>query len=135
MNEITIPYHLAIPSFLSIVGFLLILNYRISLFKRNKWIWICISIFLLIYFFIVSKATYDDINYQCDLNNYDIDKDGFFSETEITENQKAAMQRLTNDVGRNFSFITGAFASGAISLIIYLLGLIKKILEDKKLSN
>ncbi|MBA4241901.1 MAG: hypothetical protein C0448_14340 [Sphingobacteriaceae bacterium] len=133
MNEITIPYHLAIPTFLCIIGFIIILSYRILLFKRNNWIWICISIFLLVYFFIVANATYDDIYYQWDLNNYDIDKDGFFSEKETTENQKAAMQRLTNDVGRNFSFITGALIAGVISIIIYLLGLLKNGLSNQKI--
>jgi hypothetical protein len=73
----------------------------------------------------------DDIYYQWDLNRYDLDKDGLFGGQEITDEQKAAMQRLTNDVGRNFSFITGFIFAGAIGTMIYLLGRLKGLITKR----
>jgi len=74
-----------------------------------------------IYLIIVGGALYLDTYYQWDLNKYDLDKDGFFgSPNETTPDQKLAMQRLTNDLGRNLSFITGLVFSGIVSGIIYL---------------
>jgi hypothetical protein len=79
-----------------------------------------VTVFLIIYLLVVGSSTYYDIYYQWDLNRYDLDKDGFFGGQEITNEQQAAMQRLTNDVGRNLSFITGFIFAGIISAIVYL---------------
>ncbi len=89
------------------------------------------TVFLLAYLFIVGSATYDDIYYQWDLNRYDLNKDGLFSGQEITEDQKAAMQRLINDVGRNFSFITGLIFAGVISTMVYLFGRLKLLITKR----
>ena len=68
---------------------------------------------------------YDDIYYQWDLNRYDLDKDGLFGGEEITKEQEAAMQRLTSDVGRNFSFITGFIFALIIAGAVYIFGRLK----------
>ncbi len=83
------------------------------------------TVFLVAYLFIVGNATYDDIYYQWDLNRYDLDKDGIFGGQEITKDQEAAMRRLTNDVGRNFSFVTGFIFAFILSGTVYLFGRLK----------
>lgn len=122
MNEITIPYHLAIPSIICIVGLLAILLCRKKLFRKNRILWTTITVFLVCYLFIVGGATYDDIYYQWDLNRYDLNKDGLFGGAEVTKDMEEAMAKLTNDTGRNFSFITGFIFAFLISTVVYILG-------------
>jgi len=125
LSEITIPYHLAIPTIICIVGLGTILFSRERLFKKDKWLWTSATVFLAAYLFVVGNATFDDIYYQWDLNRYDLDQDGFFGGQEITKDQEAAMQRLTNDVGRNLSFVTGFIFALFISGTVYLFGRLK----------
>lgn len=122
MDELTIPSHLAIPSLICIVGLLIIIAKRKFLFLKNRLLWTSISIFLCLYLLIVGTATYDDIYYQWNLNHYDLDNNGIFSGKELTKEQNEAMTKLTNDTGRNFSFITGFIFSFIISLTIFILG-------------
>ena len=95
--------------------------------NKTKILWITVIVFLSIYLLIVGCATFDDIFYQWDINRYDLDKDGFFSQNEITKEQEAAMLRLTSDTGRNLSFITGLIFSLIISTGVFfaLLSLLK----------
>lgn len=132
MNEITIPYHLVLPAIICLLGLVLILTFRKKLFVKNKILWISVSVFLILYLFIVGSSAYNDIYYQIDLNRYDLDKDGFFSGHEITEAQTKAMWRLTNDVGRNFSFITGFIFAFIISCIVYAVGKFTSKLKEHK---
>ena len=88
-------------------------------------LWTSLTVFLVVYLFIVGSAMYDDIYYQWDLNRYDLDKDGLFGGEEITKDQEAAMQRLTSDVGRNFSFITGFIFALIIAGAVYIFGRLK----------
>ena len=83
------------------------------------------------YAFLVGGATYIDMYYQWDLNRYDLDKDGFFGGQEITKEQKAAMSKLVNDTGRNFSFITGLIFSFFISAASYFAGWILVSIKDR----
>lgn len=126
MEEITIPYHLAIPSVFCIVGLLTIILRRRILFARNKLLWTSITIFLCLYLLVVGTATFDSIYYQWDLNRYDLDKDGMFGGKELTYEQNEAMRKLTNDTGRNFSFITGFIFAFVISTTVYICGVIIK---------
>lgn len=133
MNEISIPYHLVIPTIICFLGLVTIILFHKKLFNKNKLLWYSVIVFLVLYFYIVGSSAYDDIYYQWDLNRYDLDKDGFFGEKEITKEQEAAMNRLTSDVGRNFSFITGFIFAGFLSSIFYVVGrLILKIKKTKK---
>jgi hypothetical protein len=81
-----------------------------------------VTVFFALYLFVVGSALYNDIYYQWDLSRYDLDKDGIFGGNEITEDQKAAMLRLTSDVGRNFSFITGFVFALTIAVAVYVFG-------------
>ena len=122
MDEITIPYHLAIPTIICFIGLGVILFYRKRLFSKNKLFWTSVTVFLVLYLFIVGIATFDAIYYQWDLNRYDLDKDGMFGGEEITPEQNEAMRKLTSDTGRNFSFITGFVFALIISTAVYILG-------------
>jgi len=124
MTPITMPYHLFIPALISLILFLLILVRlkKIFISSRNKTIWVSILLFLLIYTFIVGNAMFDDIYCQWDLNKYDLNMDGVFSENEINTEQHAAYERFINDLGRNFSVFSGLLFSGIISLFIFIVG-------------
>jgi hypothetical protein len=125
VNDITVHYHLVIPTLISVLGLVTIVIFRKRLFSRGKWLWTSLTVFLVVYLFIVGSAMYDDIYYQWDLNRYDLDKDGLFGGEEITKDQEAAMQRLTSDVGRNFSFITGFIFALMIAGAVYIFGKLK----------
>ena len=120
MDELTLPYHLIIPTIICMVGLGAIIFYRKRLFAKNKLLWTSMTVFLILYLFIVGSATYHAIYYQWDLNRYDLDKDGMFGGKEITLKQTEAMQRLSSDTGRNFSFISGFIFALAISTTVYL---------------
>jgi hypothetical protein len=122
LDVITIPYHLATPTIICLVGLGTIFFYRIRLFSKDRLLWTSVTIFLVLYLLIVGSATYDAIYYQYDLNRYDIDKDGMFTGTEITDEQNEAMRKLTSDTGRNFSFITGFVFALIISTAVYISG-------------
>jgi hypothetical protein len=125
VNDITVHYHLAIPTLISVLALLTIVIFKKRLFSRDKWLWTSLTVFVVVYLFIVGSAMYDDIYYQWDLNRYDLDKDGLFGGEEITKDQEAAMQRLTNDVGRNFSFITGFIFASIVAGAVYIFGRLK----------
>jgi hypothetical protein len=127
LDEINIPYHLATPTAICVVGLVALIFYRNKLFSNNKLLWTSIIVFLVIYLLIVGRATFDAIYYQWDLNRYDLDKDGMFDGTELTDEQNEAMRKLTSDTGRNFSFITGFVFALIISTTIYISGLLIKV--------
>ena len=132
MDEITVPYHLAIPTIICLFGLLTIIINRKKLFSKNKILWISITTFLILYLFIVGTSTFEAIYYQWDLNQYDLDKDGMFGSTEITDAQNEAMRKLISDTGRNFSFITGFIFSFIISTFVYILGQITLKLKTQR---
>jgi hypothetical protein len=120
MDEIEIPYHLAIPAIICLVGLLTLLLNRKKLFSKNRVLWKSVTVFLIIYLFFVGTATYDAIYYAWDLHRYDLDKDGMFTGAEITDESEEAMSRLINDTGRNFTFITGFIFASIISIFVYI---------------
>ena len=124
MTQITIPYHLFIPALISLILFLLIIALWTKIFSRSKKksVWVSIFFFLIIYTIIVGSATFEDIYCQWDLNKYDLNMDGVFSGNEINTNQQAALERLINDLGRNFTVFTGLIFSGVISLFVFIIG-------------
>jgi len=133
MNELSIPYHLTIPSIICIVGLLTIFLKRKTIFVNNKLFWTSVTIFLCLYLLIVGTATFDSIYYQWDLNRYDLDEDGMFGGKELTNEQNEAMRKLTSDTGRNFSFITGFIFALIISTTVYICGLvIKRVIRNNE---
>lgn len=112
MENITVKKHLVIALIFAIL--ILIFSFK---FKHKRKL--LINLFLGTYILIIAYVILYDIHLQYNLNSFDIDKNGFFSGSEITIEQKKAMQKLSSDTGRNFSFITGLFYSGILSLIKY----------------
>jgi len=123
MTQITIPYHLFIPALISLILFLLIIALWTKIFSRSKKksVWVSIFFFLIIYTIIVGSATFEDIYCQWDLNKYDLNMNRVFSGNEINTNQQAALERLINDLGRNFTVFTGLIFSGVISLFVFII--------------
>ena len=134
MNPITIPYYILIPVIICIVGLTMILIKRKKLFQKNKrqLLWISLTVFLLAYLSVVGSALYDDIYVQYNLNTYDLNKDGIFSGNEINEKQSQAMAKLTNDLGRNLSFITGVIFGLPFFILTYIGGLIAIKLKKRR---
>ena len=124
MTQITIPYHLFILALISLILFLLIIALWKKIFSRSKKksVWVSILFFLIIYTIIVGSATFEDIYCQLDLNKYDLNMNRVFSGNEINTNQQAALERLINDLGRNFTVFTGLIFSGVISLFVFIIG-------------
>ena len=132
MNEITIPYHLVLPTIICLIGLLAItINCR-KLLSKNKLLCISIITFLIIYLFIVGTSSYYAIYYQWDLNRYDLDKNGVFNAAEITDAQQIAMSKLISDTGRNFSFTTGFIFALIISITVYIFGRIRLRIKNNK---
>ena len=120
MENITVKKHLVI----ALIFAILILIYSFKSKHKRK---LLINLFLGTYILIIAYVILYDIYLQNNLNSFDIDNNGFFSGSEITIEQKKAMQKLSSDTGRNFSFITGLFYSAILSGLIYkLIGITKK---------
>ena len=120
MENITVKKHLVI----ALIFAILILIYSFKSKHKRK---LLINLFLGTYILIIAYVILYDIYLQNNLNSFDIDNNGFFSGSEITIEQKKAMQKLSSDTGRNFSFITGLFYSAILSGILYkLVGITKK---------
>ena len=120
MENITVKKHLVI----ALIFAILILIYSFK--SKHKRI-LLINLFLGTYIVIIAYIIFYDIYLQYYLNSFDIDKNVFFNGDEITIEQKKAMQKLSSDTERNFSFITGLFYSAILSGIIYkLIGITKK---------
>ncbi|MEH1009512.1 hypothetical protein VDP25_17370 [Winogradskyella sp. ECml5-4] len=134
MNEITLPYHLLIPTIISILTLTILFIKRKRIFRigKWKWFWISLTVFFTFYLFIVGGATYDDIYAQWNSNRFDLNQDGFFSGNEITSEQQEAMRNLISDTGRNFSFITGLIFSGIIAFFVFAIGKITELIKKKK---
>ena len=120
MENITVKKHLVIALIFAIL--ILIFSFK-SKHKRK----LLINLFLGTYIVIIAYVILYDIYLQNNLNSFDIDNNGFSSGSEITIEQKKAMQKLSSDTGRNFSFIIGLFYSAILSGLIYkLIGITKK---------
>jgi phosphoglycerol transferase MdoB-like AlkP superfamily enzyme len=137
MNEISIPYHLIIPSIISILILGIIFFKRKQIFKNRKWkwFWISLTIFFLFYLLIVGGATYGDVSSKLTLQKFDLNGDGNFSLNEITTEQKTAMRNVISDIGRNFSFITGLIFSGIIAIFVFIIGKISEYLKERKTTH
>ncbi len=134
MSPVSIPYHLLVPFIIGISILVIVVLKRKVLFKQKylKWFWTSFVVFIVVYLYFIGSALFVDIYYQWHLNSFDLNKDGFFSGSEITPEQKEAMFRLTNDVGRNFSFLTSFIPAIFVSVIFYVVGSISEKLNSKQ---
>jgi len=118
MDPITLPFQ-AIPTAISLFAGGLILLYRKRLLVNSnaKSFWVSALTFFLVYVLIVGAAAFDQVYCQGDLNQYDLEGDGIFGESEQNEGQVAAMNNLIRDTGRNFAVITGGLFAFVIALV------------------
>lgn len=109
------------PCLLAIVAFVAIILKKRVLFKggHRTAIWMAFAALAIVYALGVGAAVYDDVRYQWELNRFDLGGDGFFGGPEITPQQQAAMERLTNDVGRNLSFIFMLIPAFGAAVLVY----------------
>jgi len=133
MNEISIPYHLIIPSIISILILGIIFFKRKRIFKNGKWkwFWISLTVFFLFYLLIVGGATYGDISSELTLQKFDLNGDGNFSDNEITPEQIKAERNVISDTGRNFSFIIGLICSVIIAIFVFIVGKTTEYIKGK----
>lgn len=125
MREITEYPHLLIPIVISFLSLLFLFYKRKQIIvKTNLSFFIALVFFFAFYLLIVGRALYLDIHLQSDLNQYDLNNDGFFSGEEINEKQKIAMNKVSSDAPRNFSFITALIFSSLLSIIIYVISIL-----------
>lgn len=124
MNEMSLPYHLILPSLISILILGIIgLKRKVLFANRNrKWFWISVTVFFGIYLLIVGGATVVDISSELALQKFDLNGDGFFSREEITLEQEEAMRNVISDTGRNISFMTGLIFSGIMAFFVFVFG-------------
>jgi hypothetical protein len=75
-----------------------------------------------IYLLVVGSAMVQERLLDHRLSKFDLNGDGVFSGPELTPEQDAALQRVTNDTGRTFAPFTGAvFAVGYASIFFGML--------------
>jgi len=137
MNQVSLPYHLIIPSIISILILGIVFYKRKRLFKSGKWkwFWISLTLFFTVYLLIVGGATYSDISSELALRKFDLNGDGMYNGTEITPELRVAMNKVISDTGRNFSFITGLIFSGIIAFFVFIIGKITEYIKNKKSSR
>ncbi|MFH6991793.1 hypothetical protein [Flavobacterium sp. FlaQc-48] len=71
-----------------------------SFFKPFK---LGILIAVLSYISLNSIIIFNNYRYKKELSAFDLNSDGFFTENEISVQQKKAMERVSNDTARNFA--------------------------------
>jgi predicted membrane protein len=105
MREIIEYPHLLIPIVISLLSLLFLFYKRKQIIlKTNLSFFIALVLFFAFYLLIVSWVLYLDIHLQSDLSQYDLNNDGVFNGEEINEKQKIAMNKVSSDTSRNFSF-------------------------------
>ena len=83
---------------------------------------------ILTYIIIVIFAIYLKFKFKAELGVFDLNKDGFFNDNEINEEQQKAMKNVISDTGRNLAPFTGILFSILYYVILLpILLLINKI--------
>ncbi|MFD2177080.1 hypothetical protein [Veronia pacifica] len=75
---------------------------------------------VLLYVFILVSVAYIEHKLNSDLAAFDLDGDGFFSDSEVTPEQEKAMSRVTADTGRTFAPFIGAIFAAIYFLVVWL---------------
>ncbi|MBE0393363.1 hypothetical protein [Flavobacterium sp. PL002] len=132
--SISLPYHFIIPTIISVFVLIAVLYQRKRLFTSidQKWLWTSLTVFLIVYILIIGGAWYTTINSQLALEKFDLNQDGFFTANEITVAQKEALEKVTRDTGRSFSFLTGLFVAGVVGCIVFVFGKFIVFIKTKK---
>lgn len=136
MREIIEYPHLLIPIVISLLSLLFLFYKRKQIIlKTNLSFLIALVLFFAFYLLIVSRVLYLDIHLQSDLSQYDLNNDGVFNGEEINEKQKIAMNKVSSDTSRNFSFITALIFSLLLSMIIYVISILTVKIKNRLAVN
>lgn len=84
---------------------------NLRLFHGKRRLIAVLASLVLTYATIILQVHLIDTRLENELNAFDLNGDGIFSDAEITPAQQAAMAALTNDAGRAMAPITGAIFS------------------------
>jgi len=134
MNNISLAYHLVIAALIFSVILAVLFYKRKQIFKSGKlkWFWISFTVFCVIYLVLVGGAAYSDISLKLDLQQFDLNGDGFFNGNEITPEQKTAMTNVISDTSSTLVIFTGLIFSGMISVLVFITGKIYEYIKLKK---
>lgn len=116
LNLLTIPPVVSGMAVICILAF-----YKWTIQSKRKKHWIALMAFFAVYAFIVGCAALEDINYQQELETFDLNHDGLFESNELNQEQEAAMFRLTSDVGRHLSVFGAVFFAAIAGAVVYLM--------------
>ena len=83
---------------------------------------------ILTYIIIVIFAIYLKFKFKAELEAYDLNKDGFFNDNEINEEQQKAMKNVISDTSRNLAPFTGIlFSILYYAILLFIFSLINTI--------
>lgn len=112
----------ALASFIVLVLVLYIKKYFFS-----KWylkpVWITVFSFVLVYFLIVSGSYFQDLYLKWQLSRFDLNHDGMFTDSEITEELKKAVREVSADNARRFAVVTGYLVARVVAIITFVFAL------------
>jgi len=110
--------HILIPAVIATICFLLLFLFRKQILNNWKWTKIGFLILFGLYASMLSIVIYRDISLQIALNELDLNGDGFFNGSELTDESRKAMDDLSSDTGRNFAPFTAAIFSALIAFVV-----------------
>lgn len=87
-----------------------------SFFKPFK---LGILVAVLSYISLNSIIIFNNYRYKKELSAFDLNSDGFFTENEISVQQKKALERVSKDTARNFAPFTLIPISGLFGYVGY----------------
>jgi len=96
---------------------LFLANDRLSKVRRSSLLIASIS-FIIIYCLLQFYVHLIDIRFNAELDQFDLNKDGWFSGEEINPAQEKAMQNVTYDTARTFAPYTGIVTSALYVLFV-----------------
>ena len=111
----------------------LALLYKHRLFPKMHSVWLFLICSLIVYLLILVRVYLIEIRFDAELDVFDLNRDGFFSGSEISPSQEAAMDRVVSDTGRQFAPFTGAIL--APLCVAFSFGLVKMIVMVRRLAQ
>jgi len=125
LSSIDFHYYFFLPAIASLSLAVGLIIFRQRLMQKKYWksFWIAVIFSLFIYGLFVGLVAFGDIKSQIELNQFDLNGDGFYSGDERTKDYEEAMFNYTSDTGKNFSVIFGLGFSAIVALPVLLLGL------------
>ena len=118
--------HYLIPVTIGISSVGLMIWFRKQIISKigNTW-WIHITGFVAIYITIVWLVFCGEVILNNQLQEFDLNNDGIFTNEEITVEQMDTMRRVSNDTARKLSIYTSLIYSGFITIVLFLVYLFK----------